>query len=121
MEDINMALSTLRDVYNPLAKKENSKSLFESWKDSVPVVLLSDALKIVGKKHGIRLRITDDGRPSLLFNPGLNKKDIGSERWSIAEQVSELFVDAIDDLILLMKYKKIELPKKDDVFKRRVK
>ncbi len=52
---------------------------------------------------------------------GLKSKDIGSERWNIAEQVSELFVDAIDDLLLLMKSGKIELPKKDDVFKGRVK
>ena len=116
-----MSLAFLRDVYNPLAIKPETKPSLKSWKESIPIVLLSDALKIVGKKYGIRLYITDDGRPSLLFHPGLKSKDIGSERWNIAEQVSELFVDAIDDLLLLMKSGKIELPKKDDVFKGRVK
>lgn len=89
--------------------KEQKKRLAD-WKESVPVVVLSDALKIAGRKHGISIYLDDDGRPTLHFNPGLKGKDIGSNRWTIAENVCELFIDAVPDLLLLIANKKIMLP-----------
>jgi hypothetical protein len=105
-----MSLAALRDVYNPLAIKPKAKQPLKDWTESVPVVLLSEALKIVGKKHGISLTIHDDGLPRLCFRPGFKNGDLNSERWAIAEQATGLFVSAIDDLKELIGAGKLELP-----------
>lgn len=86
------------------------KPPLQDWTESVPVVLLSEALKIVGKKHGISLTIHDDGLPRLCFRPGFKNEDLSSERWAIAEQATDLFVSAIDDLKELIGAGKLELP-----------
>lgn len=105
-----MSLAALRDVYNPMAIKPEEKQPLKDWTESVPVVLLSDALKIVGKKHGISLMMHDDGLPSLCFRPGFKAADVGSERWQIADQATGLFIDAIDDLKELINAGKLTLP-----------
>jgi hypothetical protein len=79
-------------------EKQKAPPQFNNWKESLPVVLLSDAIKITGKKYGIGLHVDDDMRPTLCFTPGINAGDIGSERWSVAYQVVEYFLAAIDDL-----------------------
>lgn len=83
---------------------------FNDWKESVPVVVLSDALKIVGKKHGIGIYLDEDDRPSLHFHPGLRAKDMGSARWDIADQVAGYFLAAANDLIELIQTNKIIIP-----------
>jgi len=91
--------------YNPIQKPP-----LQDWTESVPVVLLSEALKIVGKKHGISLTGHPDGLPRLCFRPGLKDADVGSDRWNIAEQATGLFVSAIDDLKELISAGKLQLP-----------
>lgn len=105
-----MSLAALRNVYNPLAIKSEEKQPLQNWTESVPVVLLSEALKIVGKKHGIGLCMADDGRPTLHFSPGLKADAIGSERWNVAEQVAGFFAAAADDLKELISTGKLTLP-----------
>ena len=83
---------------------------FNDWKESVPVVVLSDALKIVGKKHGIGIYLDEEDRPSLHFHPGLRAKDVGSARWDIADQVAGYFLDAAEDLNELIRTNKIIIP-----------
>lgn len=101
-----------------IQKQENPPRISD-WKKSIPVVLLSEYLKMK-KECGIRL-CDDDGVPALCFCPGLKSEDVGGERWQITENVCKLFSDAVPDLLLLMKSRKIDLPKKSDVFKRRAK
>jgi hypothetical protein len=91
--------------YNP-----NKKPPLRDWTERVPVVLLSEALKIVGKKHGISLHLSDDGRPTLCFRPGLVDGDQGSVRWDVADQVKQYFIAASDDLIELISAGKLTLP-----------
>lgn len=43
-----------------------------------------------------------DGRCHLVFSPGLTRDDIGSDRWSAAEQAEGLLRDAAADLIALV-------------------
>jgi hypothetical protein len=105
-----MSLAALRNVYNPLAIKSEEKQPLQNWTESVPVVLLSDALKIVGKKHGIVLYLSDDGRQALHFMPALPAKAIGSARWNVVEQITAYFLDAAEDLKELITSGKLTLP-----------
>jgi len=105
-----MSLAALRDVYNPLATKPETKPALQSWKESTPVILLSEYLKMK-KECGIRL-CDDNGVPAICFRPGLKAGDIGSERWKVAENVCGLFADAVPDLMELMASGRIELPRK---------
>jgi hypothetical protein len=93
--------------YNPL---KQTKPPLNDWTESVPVVLLSEALKIVGKKHGISLHLADDGCPTLRLCPGLKGGDQGSVRWDVVEQVYKYFMDAIEDLTELIGAGKLKLP-----------
>lgn len=95
------------DKYNPL---KQAKPPLKDWTESVPVVLLSEALKIVGQKHGISIHQSDDGRPVLCFQPGLPAGDRTSKRWDIAEQITGYFLAAVDDLIELINTNKLTLP-----------
>jgi hypothetical protein len=95
---------------NKYDQPKDEKPKLQDWKASVPVVVLSDAIKIVGEKHGIKLTIGDDAVPTLSFRPGFKADDIGSERWSIARQVEDLFFAAVDDLTELIATGKITLP-----------
>lgn len=95
---------------NKYSVPEEPKPVVADWKDSVPVVLLSDALKILGKKHGIKLYVDEDARPTLSFRPGMGAAAAGSVRWSIAEQITELFLSAADDLQALINAGKLNLP-----------
>lgn len=86
------------------------KPPLQDWTESVPVVLLSEALKIVGKEHGMRLVAEEDGEPVLSINPGLRAEDIGTQRWHMVEQVAELFLNATADLKHLLAAGKLQLP-----------
>lgn len=97
-----------------IQKQENPPRISD-WKESTPVILLSEYLKMK-KECGIRL-CDDDGIPAICFRPGLKSGDIGGERWQIAENVCDLFLDAVPDLLALMKSGKIDLPRKYDVLK----
>lgn len=91
-------------------EKQKELPRFNDWSESLPVVLLSDALKITGKKHGIALHVDDDMRPTLCFTPGLGAGDTGSERWGVANQVTECFLAAMDDLKELIAAGQLNLP-----------
>lgn len=94
-------------------QKQEVKPAPKEWTDSVPVVLLSEGLKIAGKEYGMRLVADDDGEPVLSINPGLQAKDYGTGRWHVVEQVAELFLDAAADLKHLIATGKITLPKSE--------
>jgi len=85
--------------YDPFKKPP-----LQDWKESVPVILLSEYLKREGSV-GIKL-YNDNGIPSLHFNPG-------SRNVQIVEEVRVLFEAAIFDLIELINSGKIELPTHD--------
>ena len=105
-----MSLAALRDVYNPMAPKPEEKQPLKAWTESVPVVLLSEALKIVGQKNGISIHQTEDGLPALCFHPGLKADDRTPKRWDVAEQIAGYFLAAIDDLRELIAAGKLTLP-----------
>lgn len=96
---------------NKYDQPKDEKPKLQDWKASVPVVVLSEALKIVGKKYGIVLYLSDDGRPTLHLNPGMGASAIGSERWNAVEQIRAYFLDAADDLRELISTGKINLPR----------
>jgi hypothetical protein len=106
-----MSLDSLREIYNPLAIKKEVKPPLQNWKESVPVILLSEYLKTRGD-FGIKL-CHDNGSPCLCFNPGLSRADKETGRWAIAEIVEGLFMDAADDLKELIANGKIDLPTRD--------
>ena len=91
-------------------QKQEAPPRFNDWSESLPVAVLSDALKVVGKEHGISLRVDDDARPTLCFVPGLKVDDCGSGRWSVANQATEHFLAATEDLKELISTGKITLP-----------
>jgi len=82
--------------YNPFKKPP-----MQDWKESVPVILLSEYLKMKSDA-GIKL-YNDNGLPCLCFNPG-------SRSLSIIEDVRCLFEDTINDLKELIANGKIDLP-----------
>jgi hypothetical protein len=104
-----MSLAALRDVYNPLAIKAETKPPLQDWKESPTVIRLSEYLKIKSN-CGIKL-CQNDGAPCLVFQPGLKPTDRGSERWTIADNAVGLLIDAADDLKELISNGKLSLPK----------
>ena len=95
-----MGIDQLKDVYDPLAKKNSpAPRPIQSWKDSAAVIRLSEYIKL-NKGCGIKI-INRDGMPALRFHPGLRKAD-GEGRWRIAINTEQLFWDAAADLQLLM-------------------
>lgn len=112
------------DKYNPLTRdnKEDVVSIqlegqatckpavLEDWRDSAPVVRLSEYLK-ANKDRGIKL-ILSDGHPALSFEPGLTKATTTQqkERWQIATNCLSLLQDALSDLRHLISFGQIHLP-----------
>jgi hypothetical protein len=112
------------DKYNPLAKDEKRNveliqakeqavdipTQLEDWKDSAPVVRLSEYLKD-NKDQGIKL-IMSNGHPALSFEPGLTKATTTQqkERWQIATNCLSLLQDALSDLRYLISIGRIHLP-----------
>jgi len=91
--------------YNP-----KKKPPLQNWKESIPVILLSEYLRI-HKTKGISLcQSWFDGEPCLHFNPPLSKKDHGNSRWDIVENACALLLDAAEDLKELIASGLIKLP-----------
>lgn len=82
---------------------------FKSWQDSAPVSRLSIYMKEHGAAAGIRL-CQSNGKPQLLFDPGLGCADIKTERWQIANNATMLMLDAADDLKDLAARGLLDLP-----------
>jgi hypothetical protein len=111
-----MDLAKLNEKYNPLKKKQevapvsvsalSTDMILKSWKDSAPVVRLSEYLKI-HKDQGITLH-QRDGSPILSFNPGVSQHE--TERWKIAQNAALLLIDAADDLKYLIANGLIDIP-----------
>jgi hypothetical protein len=96
-----MTLAALKDVYNPLAIKKEQKPPLKDWTDSIPVILLSEYLKM--QKHvGIKL-YQESGILYVSFNPG-------SRSLPIIEAVTLLLEDADDDLKELIANGALSLP-----------
>lgn len=105
-----MSLAALRDVYNPMIPKPESKPPLQNWKESVPVILLSEYLRI-HKTKGISLcQSCFDGELCLHFNPPLSKNDQWNSRWEIVENAWALLLDAAEDLKELIAIRLIKLP-----------
>jgi hypothetical protein len=118
------------DKYNPLKKVEDKLQIedgvteigsrlreaanveettkLQSWKDSAPVIRLSEYLK-KHKDRGITL-YQSNGRLALVFDPGLSRDDFKSERGQIARNASSLLIDATDDLKYLIDNGLIDIP-----------
>jgi hypothetical protein len=108
--------------YDPLAKEkelvvvdvkvENGSGDpgLRDWKDSAPVVRLSEYLKS-NPDQGIKL-VLSDGMPALVFEPGLTKACTPKtkERWTIATNCLSLLYDALTDLRHLISIGSINLP-----------
>jgi len=100
--------------YNPLTKKDEINVVvspgLHDWKDSAPVVRLSEYLKM-NRGQGIHL-IISDGHPALAFEPGLTKVKTEKDRhrWQIATNCIELLFDAVSDLKQLIANGSISLP-----------
>jgi hypothetical protein len=111
-----MGIESLKDVYDPIAKKTNAigqqeqQQSLPDWKDSAPVVRLSEYLK-ENPDQGIRL-ILSDGQPALRFEPGLTKviTEKDKDRWQVATNCIELLFDALADLKQLISTGRIKLP-----------
>jgi hypothetical protein len=97
------------DKYNPLKSQEPTAPKLKNWKDSAPVMCLSEYLKLQ-KNHGIHLYRTSEGKPSLCFEPGLNHKDWQGERYRVATEAARLLLAAADDLKYLISEGLIALP-----------
>jgi len=94
----------------PLQKvsKVEETTKLQSWKDSTPVIRLSEYLKKY-KDQGIYL-YQRDGKPYLYFDPGLDRNDMKSERWKIAQNTITLLIDAAHDLMFLIDNGLIDVP-----------
>jgi hypothetical protein len=107
-----MSLEKLMDKYNPLKGIETTQAKvdtteLQSWKDSAPVIRLSEYMKMHQGK-GIYL-YQRRGRPYLYFEPGIVKGDRNTERWQIAFNTTVLFFEAADDLEHLISKGLIEI------------
>jgi len=129
-----MGIESLKSIYDPILTNKEEKAIsanknygmiserdaveqqistinvLHSWKDSAPVVRLSEYLK-KNNNHGIRLNISD-GHPLLRFDPGLSKIKTEKDRirWQIATNCLELLKDALPDLKYLIAHDLIKLP-----------
>ncbi len=81
----------------------------QTWRDSAPIVALSDHLK-QHEHMGFKLAAAEDGRPTLLFEPGLRPSE--SERWDAAKEACRLLLLAREDLYKLMDDGLMQLPPK---------
>jgi len=85
----------------------------QSWKDSAPVIRLSEYLKS-NPQHGIKL-YQENGKPILSFDPGLRGgKNMDVERWSVACQAVDLYHGALMDLDYLLSHGLIDIPTKPE-------
>lgn len=80
-----------------------------SWQDSAPVSRLSIFMKEHGAAAGIRL-VQSNGKPHLIFDPGLGCADMKTERWKIVNNITALLIDAVDDLKYLIANNLIDVP-----------
>lgn len=118
-----MGLDKLKDVYNPMFKKETpiealatalatilDPPALNSWKDSSSVILLSEYLKQC-KQYGIQL-YASDRCPALHFSPGLTAADVKgkTERGRASYNALDLLLAAAMDLRYLMAEGLIDLP-----------
>ena len=92
----------------PVDPKVEDTTKLQSWKDSAPVIRLSEYLK-KHKDQGITLYQSND-RLALVFDPGLSRDDFKSERGQIARNASSLLIDATDDLKYLIDNGLIDIP-----------
>jgi hypothetical protein len=90
----------------PAAPKVEESIKLQSWKDSAPVVRLSEYLK-EHKDQGIKLH-KKLGRPYLYFDPGLAMDQ--RERWQIARNAVRFLEDAADDLKYLIEHNMVDIP-----------
>lgn len=91
-----------------IAHKVEESTKLQSWKDSAPVIRLSEYLK-KHREQGIKL-YQSNGRLALVFDPGLSRDDFNSERGQIARNASSLLIDADDDLKYLIDNGLIDIP-----------
>jgi hypothetical protein len=84
----------------------------QSWKDSAPVVRLSEYMK-AHKDHGIKL-YQANGEPMLRFEPGLGCADMKTKRWQIAKNIMALIIDAADDIKYLIAHNLIDIQTKPE-------
>jgi len=103
------------EKYNPLAKKNDRQGdtipdppPLNSWRDSKPIVDLSDFLKM-HQDQGIKL-CQRDRDVVLMFEPGLTTHDKQTGRWAICNDAVELMMLASDDLHDLISRGLLELP-----------
>lgn len=107
--------------YDPMMRKEEKETVvdlpsvvttesLQDWKDSAPVVRLSEYLKS-NQDQGIKL-VMSEGMPALIFEPGLTKACTPKtkERWTIATNCLSLLYDALSDLRHLISIGSINLP-----------
>ena len=85
--------------------------MFNSWKDSAPVMRLSLYLK-QHADQGIRLVLKRQcGRPCIQFSPGLKREP--EDRWKIASNAISLFEEALPDLRYLLEHNLLALSSSD--------
>jgi hypothetical protein len=94
---------------NRIHGQRSSPITLEHWQDSAPVVRLSEYLKEHGTTAGIRL-CQSNGKPHLIFYPGLGCADMKTKRWQIANNITALFLAAADDLRYLIAHGLLDLP-----------
>jgi len=94
-----------------LPEDQAGRLLFDSWKDSAPVMRLSLYLNEHNDQE-IRLVLRRQcGRPCIQFKPGLRKDQ--AERWRIAVNVMTLFEEALPDLQYLLEHRMLALKEAD--------
>jgi hypothetical protein len=97
-----MSFENLQDKYRYVGNQE-----LNSWKDSEPVVALSQFIKsnsILGA-HLVSDKL--NGQLSIQFNPGLTSQE--PDRWKLGAEATDLFFKAKDDLAWLMHRSMIKL------------
>lgn len=100
----------------PLSYDEHGNRIIlhiQSWKDSAPVIRLSEYLK-ANSQHGIKL-YQQDGEPLLSFIPGLcGGKGMDVTRWEAACIAANLYMAAVDDIRYLLLRGMINIPTKPE-------
>jgi hypothetical protein len=101
-----MSREKTRSKYAMSLQQEPNSPELENWKESTAVVKLSEFIQ-ANRRHGIHI-IMKEGKPVLHFKPGLKRGN--KERWDAALKAEVLFRDAVDDLVSLLKSKRMEIP-----------